>query len=82
MSAVTDSNILRRGGTQAQQMVFCAAQDLIHQGIDREKLHELNKKFIQENISPGGCADLLAVAWFLHLLDGQTESCTAQIDHH
>lgn len=80
MSAVADSNILRRGGIQAQQMVFCAAQDLMHQDIDVEKLRKLNKKFIQENISPGGCADLLAVAWFLHLLDRYAENCTAQID--
>jgi len=28
----------------------------------------LNRKFVAENLSPGGCADLLAAALFLYSL--------------
>jgi holo-ACP synthase/triphosphoribosyl-dephospho-CoA synthase len=27
---------------------------------------ELDRDFIRQNLSPGGCADLLAAAYFLH----------------
>ena len=36
----------------------------------REALAQLNQAFIRENLSPGGCADLLALTLFLHFMAG------------
>lgn len=33
---------------------------------DRETICRLDEEFIRKNLSPGGCADLLAVTLFLH----------------
>jgi len=68
MSGVSDSNILRRGGEDAQRKMKETAQELREKGFSRENLRELDHRFIRENLSPGGCADLLAVTYFLHML--------------
>lgn len=34
-------------------------------------IEELDQKFIEQNISPGGSADLLAVSWFLYFLENE-----------
>ena len=31
-----------------------------------ESVQQLDELFIRRNLSPGGCADLLAVSFFLH----------------
>lgn len=53
-----------------------AAAALMEGGIasegGRASIERLDKEFIAHNVSPGGAADLLAVAWFLHRLE--TES--------
>jgi len=67
MAQVSDSNILRRGGTEAQAYVSAAAQEALKNGADETTLRRLNDEFVRRNISPGGCADLLAAAYFLHL---------------
>ena len=50
------------------------ASDYMHNGgilSDKglTRLHEIDKDFIARNISPGGCADLLAVAIMLYFLE-------------
>ncbi len=35
----------------------------------RPKAVELDRQFIDHNVSPGGAADLLAITWFLHRLE-------------
>ncbi|MGD9568864.1 MAG: triphosphoribosyl-dephospho-CoA synthase [Sedimentibacter sp.] len=37
----------------------------------REDIKNLDKQFIAMNISPGGCADLLAVTYMLYFLENQ-----------
>ncbi len=32
---------------------------------DLEYLHQFDQQCIERNLSPGGCADLLIVTWFL-----------------
>lgn len=69
MTVVFDSNILRRRGMEIQQWVHERAKELLDSGWTQQDLRELNDGFIQENISPGGCADLLAAAWFIYFLE-------------
>ncbi len=66
MAQVLDSNVIRRGGMPAQQRVHARAQEMLAEGFDAAALRQLNDAFIREGISPGGCADLLAIAYFLH----------------
>ena len=39
-----------------------------------ELLCQLDQQYIAENLSPGGCADLLAATFFLHFLENTAEA--------
>ena len=74
MAAVEDTNILTRSDLETlhwsreQAAEFLRAGGAYHpDGLFR--LEEMNRAFIAKNISPGGCADLLAGAIFLHALE-------------
>ena len=66
MAHVQDSNIIRRAGMETQRWAMEQAQGLLQNGYTRADLQKLNEAFVQKNISPGGSADLLAAAIFLH----------------
>lgn len=68
MAQVQDANIIRRAGMEGQRWVMAQAQTLLQNGYTRADLQRLNEAFVQKNISPGGSADLLAVACFLRLV--------------
>ena len=59
MARLNDSNIILRAGMDAQAWVMEEAR----QSGD---LREMNRRFVRRRISPGGSADLLAAAYFLH----------------
>ena len=59
-----DTNLLSRGGWDGQQWAITAASTI----SDPE---ELDQAYIARNLSPGGCADLLAVCWMLHFLQSE-----------
>jgi holo-ACP synthase/triphosphoribosyl-dephospho-CoA synthase len=67
-----DTNIIHRGGVKTfrsirkEISIFLATDP----GIEaiREKAARLDREFIDKNISPGGCADLLGIAFFLYRL--------------
>ena len=42
------------------------AEEWLQNGIDKDALRAMNDRFVAENLSPGGSADLLAAAYFLH----------------
>ena len=70
-----DTNIISRGGLEGLSYVKEEANKFLSLGgIDNKEcygyLSSLNEEFIRKNISPGGTADLLAVAIFLALIDG------------
>lgn len=74
MANVDDTNVLSRTNPVVQGYVKTAAAQFLKlggastsQGMDA--LKKLNKKFIQMNVSPGGCADLLAVTILLYRLE-------------
>jgi len=73
MAQVQDSNIIRRSGMEGQQWVMAQAQKLLDNGYTTDDLHEMNERFVTRNLSPGGSADLLAAAYFLHFLDAQKQ---------
>ena len=63
----TDTNMIARGGIDKAEKASGKARKL----CEREELSladvkALDRDFIQDNLSPGGCADLLAVTYFLH----------------
>ena len=64
MASVSDSNVLRRAGESVLEQMRREASSVFR--IDHEALREMNERFVSANISPGGCADLLAAAWFIH----------------
>ena len=69
MAHVRDSNIIRRAGLDGQRWVHAQAQHLLDNGWDESALRRLDDECITRRISPGGSADLLAVTYFLHLMN-------------
>ena len=68
MAKVMDSNIIRRAGMDGQRWVSEQAAQFLHDGYTEDDLRALDAEMIHRNISPGGSADLLAAAWFLHFI--------------
>lgn len=70
MAETQDTNLIHRGGLDGQRRTAALAKAL----LEREKfpseasLRELNWRLVEENLSPGGCADLLAMTLMLHFL--------------
>lgn len=78
MSHVDDTNILIRSNPETLSYVKLEASRLLSLGGATSKqglleLSALNEDFIRRNISPGGCADLLAVTIFIWKLEQYKE---------
>ena len=67
IARVEAPNMIARGGMEAAQAARKACAGLLEENPlpDMEKIAELDREFIRQNLSPGGCADLLAAAFFL-----------------
>ncbi|MEF9418393.1 MULTISPECIES: triphosphoribosyl-dephospho-CoA synthase MdcB [Xanthomonas] len=71
IAQVDDLNLLHRGGPEglafakAQATAFLADGGIAHPQW-RAQLHAIGQQFVARRLSPGGSADLLACAWFLH----------------
>ena len=63
----TDTNLISRGGPERAAAAAERCQRLLQRSPfpAAEEIARLDREFIQENLSPGGCADLLAAAFFL-----------------
>lgn len=63
----TDTNLFHRGGADGAAWAAQEAAKLIENNRipTIEEIAELDLAFIERNLSPGGCADLLAVTLFL-----------------
>jgi triphosphoribosyl-dephospho-CoA synthase len=66
-----DSTVLHRRGEEGLSLLRrSASRFLSDRGIRQpeylQRLDEMNTLFVSENISPGGCADLLALTLFIH----------------
>ncbi|HKS33988.1 MAG TPA: triphosphoribosyl-dephospho-CoA synthase CitG [Enterobacteriaceae bacterium] len=65
MAVNPDSNLVSRGGMGGLRYVQTYAQNLLADGWESEDLVEMDKQLTARRLSPGGSADLLAVAWVL-----------------
>jgi triphosphoribosyl-dephospho-CoA synthase len=75
IAAVADSNLLYRGGPGG--LAFAqgeAAAFLADGGVGaadwRGRAERIHARFVERNLSPGGCADLLAMALFAEAVEG------------
>lgn len=64
---VRDTNVLHRAGEEGLSWLQSRARDLLHD-FSIPALEQLDRECIEKNISPGGCADLLAIAFFLEMV--------------
>lgn len=65
-----DTNMIHRGGLEKQRETAGVVAALLEAAPfpDRGTLERLNERFVRDNLSPGGCADLLSMAMMLHFL--------------
>ena len=61
-------DMIKRGGyALAEEMSTLVRTELRKNAFPTtERVRQLDELFIRRNLSPGGCADLLAVSYFLH----------------
>lgn len=67
---VEDTNMISRGGIALAREAREKAASLLPEPT-MEQLYDLDRWFIQRNLSPGGCADLLAAVCFVRRLIGR-----------
>jgi triphosphoribosyl-dephospho-CoA synthase len=73
LAEVEDTNLLHRGGPGGCRWAQTAARDFLESGGIfrtgwREHAARIHRQFVARNLSPGGCADLLAMALFADVL--------------
>lgn len=70
ITATEDTNLIHRSSLEQQKAVAENLANLIKENPypSKEILKQLDDNFIEKNLSPGGCADLLAITYFIHLL--------------
>lgn len=63
-----DTNMIKRGGYALAREMSSYLRDELRRNPrpTMESIRQLDELFIRRNLSPGGCADLLAVSFFLH----------------
>lgn len=70
LGSTVDTNMIHRGGFEGQHQAAEEVRKLLESepfpGYDT--LKALDARFIRENLSPGGTADLLAMVYLLHFL--------------
>jgi len=65
MSTLDDTNVIYRAGYDLAQQVKQESNHLLKH-FDVEDLKQMNRRFIDANISPGGAADMLSLTFFLY----------------
>jgi triphosphoribosyl-dephospho-CoA synthase len=73
LAETLDTNVLFRGGAEGLQFIQTQAGEFLERGSVfeqgwQERAESLHRQCSEKNLSPGGCADLLAAAWFIHQL--------------
>ena len=76
IAAVWDTNLLHRGGAGGMHYAWEAASSFLSQGGVgapdwRSRAAEVHAAFVARRLSPGGCADLLAMTLFVDALEGE-----------
>jgi triphosphoribosyl-dephospho-CoA synthetase len=69
MAHADDTNIIYRGGVDVFRSIQEDLRGFLDSSPDMEAIREkaacMDREFIRKNISPGGCADLLGITFFL-----------------
>lgn len=84
MSTVDDTNILTRSSPEIltyvkeQSRAFLERHPVLDSLALRE-LEEMNQDFIRRNLSPGGCADLLAISLFFFRLEEEIRNIRSSL---
>ena len=70
LAQTVDTNMIHRGGMETTREIMDLLQGILAEEPypSRETLENLDRLFVQKNLSPGGTADLLALVYFLHFL--------------
>ena len=73
LAETLDTNVLFRGGAEGLRFIQARAGDFLERGSVfatgwRQRAVALHRECSAQRLSPGGCADLLAAAWFIHQL--------------
>jgi len=80
IAVVEDTNLLHRGGLEGARYASAAAASFLAEGgvgteTWRSRAAGIHADFVSRRLSPGGCADLLAMTLFVDILeDGQSPS--------
>ena len=75
MQETADTNLVARGGMEGRHWAAEQAARLLSEGDGPSDgaVREFDQEMIRRNLSPGGCADLLAITFFLHFLEEGAE---------
>lgn len=68
IASVEDTNMIARGGLEGAKAGVGKCADLISFDYSLADVEALDDWFIERNLSPGGCADLLAAVYFADAL--------------
>lgn len=70
LAAAEDTNLIKRGGLENARAVQAQIKALLTETPfpSKETIWELDREFIENDLSPGGSADLLAITYFLYFL--------------
>jgi len=75
MAGLIDTNVIHRSSYEEAEEIRRRMQVLTETPLEEKDFHsileELDQEFIRRNISPGGCADLLAMTYFLYSMQQQ-----------
>lgn len=73
LAATDDTNLIHRSDRQTQLEIKQRLSRLLRENPfpDLQVIEELDKEFIEKNLSPGGSADLLALTYFLLFITGE-----------
>lgn len=71
-----DTNMIARGGPVLAAAAAEEAASLLRRRSfpTMDDIRSMDRQFISKNLSPGGCADLLAVTYFIHDLKNSTDT--------
>ena len=82
IAVTADTNVLFRGGAEGLLFAQCAAREFIDSGGVGAagwllRAEEIHRAFVHRGLSPGGCADLLAMSLFLDAWQARAEHAQA-----